>query len=63
MKKLIQWLAKVFNANITNYVYKEIIVYRATNEYIDGDMIIDGDLKITGRLIVRGDVICYKLEN
>lgn len=60
MKKIIQWLAKVFDAEIEITIYKEKIVYKPLNDYIEGDLEIDGNLKINGKLQVKGDVICYK---
>ena len=68
MKKLIQWLAKVFNANIT----KEVIVEREkiiTKEVfvsfdsdINGSVTVAGDLVVKGYLYVTGNVTCYKIK-
>ena len=64
MKKIIQWLAKVFNANIVQekIVYKEKTIYKSIDEYKEGDMEVDGDLKVRGNLYVTKDIICYKLK-
>ena len=58
MKKIIQWLAKVFNANII----QEKTIYKSIDEYKEGDMEVDGNLKVNGSLSVTGDIICYKLK-
>lgn len=60
MKKIIQWLAKVFDAEIERVIYKEKIIYKPLTEYINGDLFIDGNLKINGKLQVKRDIICYK---
>ena len=52
MKKFIQWLAKVFNANIT----KEVIVEKKVIRYIQKDEILVGDIQVEGDLIVDGCV-------
>ena len=71
MKKFIQWLAKVFNANITIEkvvtkevvkeipVVKEVIKY-LTNGTIKGDVNIDGNLVINGKIEATGGITCYK---
>ena len=68
MKKLIQWLAKVFNANIT----KEVIVERekiitkevfvSLDKDINGSVTIAGDLVVKGYLFVNGEVTCDKIK-
>ena len=69
MKKFIQWLAKVFNANITTEkvvtkevvkevpVVKEVIKY-LTNGTIDGDIIVDGNLVVNGKIEATGGITC-----
>ena len=71
MKKFIQWLAKVFNANITTEkvvtkevvkevpVVKEIIKY-LTNGTIKGDVNVDGNLVVDGKIEATGGITCYK---
>lgn len=62
MKKLIQWLAKVFNANIVKekIVVNEIVKTEyITAGVIDGDVAVNGDLLINGKLSVSGS-ITYK---
>ena len=71
MKKFIQWLAKVFNANITTEkivtkevvkevpVVKEVIKY-LTNGTIKGDVNIDGNLVVNGKIEATGGITCYK---
>lgn len=69
MKKLIKWLAKVFDVNIvqekivTKEVVKEIIEYRyLTNGKIDGDVVVYGDLLVNGNLSVSGGVTIKRME-
>ena len=71
MKKFIQWLAKVFNANITTEkvvtkevvkevpVIKEVIKY-LTNGTIKGDINVDGNLVVNGKIEATGGITCYK---
>ena len=71
MKKFIQWLAKVFNANITTEkvvtkevvkevpVVKEVIKY-LTNGTIKGDIMVDGNLVVNGKIEATGGITCYK---
>ena len=71
MKKFIQWLAKVFNANITTEkvitkevvkevpVVKEVIKY-LTNGTIKGDINVDGNLVVDGKIEATGGITCYK---
>ena len=71
MKKFIQWLAKVFNANITTEkvvtkevvkevpVVKDVIKY-LTNGTIKGDVNIDGNLVVDGKIEATGGITCYK---
>ena len=65
MKKLIVWLAKVFNANIEveKIVVKEVVEYRyLTNGKIEGDVIVDGNLLVNGNLSVSGGVTIKSME-
>ena len=71
MKKFIQWLAKVFNANITTEkvvtkevvkevpIVKEVIKY-LTNGTIKGDVNVDGNLVVDGKIEATGGITCYK---
>ena len=71
MKKFIQWLANVFNANITTEkvvtkevvkevpVVKEVIKY-LTNGTIKGDANVDGNLVANGKIEATGGITCYK---
>lgn len=61
MKKVIIWLADVFNVNITKVVEKEVIEYRYLTEgTIKGSVIVEGDLVIKGKLSVNGGITIYK---
>ena len=71
MKKFIQWLAKVFNANITTekVVTKEVVkevpvvkevIKHLTNGTIKGDVNIDGNLVVNGKIEATGGITCYK---
>ena len=71
MKKFIQWLAKVFNANITTEkvvtkeVVKEVPVVKEvtkhlTNGTIKGDVNVDGNLVVYGKIEATGGITCYK---
>lgn len=69
MKKLIKWLAKVFDVNIvtekivTKEVVKEVIEYRyLTNGVIEGDVVVDGNLLVNGNLSVSGGVTIKCME-
>ena len=71
MKKFIQWLAKVFNADITTekivtkdvvkevHVVKEVIKH-LTNGTIKGDINVDGNLVVDGKIEATGGITCYK---
>lgn len=71
MKKFIQWLAKIFNANITTEkvvtkevvkevpVVKEVIKY-LTNGTIKGDVNVDGNLVVNGKIEATGCITCLK---
>ena len=71
MKKFIQWLAKVFNANITTekVVTKEVVkevpvvkevIKHITNGTIKGDVNVDGNLVVNGKIESTGGITCYK---
>ena len=70
MKKFIQWLAKIFKAEITveKIVYKDKIVEVEVEKLISldgeiiGDVTIKGNLVVTGSLNVTGGVTCMKLN-
>ena len=75
MKKLIIWLAKIFDVNITKEVIveKEVekIVYKdrivevqvaLDNEVIKGTCTVQGNLIVEGVLTVTGEVTCYKIK-
>lgn len=61
MKKFIQWLAKVFNANITieTIVTKEVVKY-VTSGTIDGDIKVDGNLVVNGKIEATKGITCLK---
>ena len=71
MKKFIQWLAKVFNANITTekVVTKEVVkevpvvkevIKHLTNGTIKGDVNVDGNFVVDGKIEATGGITCYK---
>ena len=71
MKKFIQWLAKVFNANITieKVVTKEVVkevpvvkevIKHLTNGTIKGDVNVVGNLVVNGKIEATGGITCYK---
>lgn len=65
MKRIILWLAKVFNITVEQVVTKEVIkeietIRYLTNGEIKGDVSIDGNLIINGSLVVTGGITCYK---
>lgn len=61
MKKFIQWLAKVFNANITTekVVVKEVVKYIASGT-IEGDVKVDGNLVVNGKIEATKGITCLK---
>lgn len=69
MKRFIQWLARVFNAEITKEVVvervveKEVVRYLTEGGTIEGDVTIDGDVVVNGYLHVRGSVACKEVFN
>lgn len=62
MKKIIRWLARVFNANITSVIKETIVkevekeVYVYDGDVVRGDLTVEGDLVVEGRLEVYGSV-------
>lgn len=61
MKKFIQWLAKVFDANITveKVVVKEVVKYIASGT-IEGDVKVDGNLVVNGKIEATKGITCLK---
>ena len=61
MKKFIQWLAKVFNANITKekVVTKEVVKY-VSSGIIIGDVNVVGNLVVNGKIEATGGITCLK---
>ena len=61
MKKFIQWLAKVFNANITTekVVTKEVVKYVSPGT-INGDVNVVGNLSVEGSITATGGITCLK---
>lgn len=61
MKKFIQWLAKVFNANITieKVVTKEVVKYVSAGT-ISSDVYVDGNLVVNGKIEATGGITCLK---
>ena len=53
MKKLIQWLAKVFNANIT----KEVIVEKEVEKIIYKDRIVEVPVEVIKEVIKEVEII------
>lgn len=62
MKKIIRWLAKVFDANITieKIVTKEVVKYIASGTIIDGNVMVDGNLVVNGKIEATGGITCLK---
>ena len=60
MKKLIMWLADIFNVELTKIetVEKEKIVYKIVpaEGKIVGDVIIEGDVEVQGGLLIAGGI-------
>ena len=57
MKRLIIWLANVFNVSIE----KKVVVYKTiANGVIDGDIVIKGNLVVDGSISASKDVTMYK---
>lgn len=61
MKKLIEWLAKVFKANIIveKIIYKEKVVYKPLEDGLSGSISLDGDLLVDGTIEAT---VCYKTK-
>ena len=61
MKKFIQWLAKVFNVNITTekVVTNEVVKYVSAGT-ISGDVYVDGNLVVNGKIEATGGITCLK---
>jgi len=57
MKKLIQWLAKVFGAEIVKEVVKTEKVYLPSDGCLSGDVVIEGDVTIDGNVDVKGSLL------
>lgn len=67
MKKFIQWLAKIFNANITTEkvvikevvkevpVVKEVTITKEVIKYLTNGT-IKGDVNVVGNLVVNGKI-------
>ena len=53
MKKLIQWLAKIFNANIT----KEVIVEKEVEKIVYKDRIVEVPVEVIKEIIKEVEVI------
>ena len=70
MKKFIQWLAKIFKAEITvekivcrdKLVEIEVEKLISLDGEIDGDVTVKGDLLVTGSLNVAGGVTCLAIN-
>ena len=70
MKKFIQWLAKIFKAEITveKIVYKDKIIEIEVEKLIsldgeiDGDVTVKGNLLVTGSLNVTGGLACLAIN-
>lgn len=56
MKKFIQWLAKIFNANIVI----EKTVYKYLDYSKEGDIKVEGNLTVKGNISATRDIVCYK---
>ena len=66
MKKLIIWLAKIFNVNLTveKIIVKEKVVEKqiALEGVIEGDVTVKGNLVVKGYLQADGEIACYKIK-
>lgn len=56
MKKLIQWLAVKFNAEITKEVIVPIVEYVYDGDVVRGNLTVEGNLVVEGSLEVYGNV-------
>ena len=70
MKKLIIWLAKMFNVSlekeVIKYVTEEVEVIKekqiTLGGVIEGDVTVKGNLVVEGILTVNGEVACHKIK-
>ena len=64
MKKFIQWLAKIFKAEITVEKIVEIEVEKliSLDGEIDGNVTVRGNLLVTGSLDVTGGLTCLTIN-
>lgn len=64
MKKIIRWLAKIFNAEITEtkIVEKEVIKYIQKDDVIEGSITVKGNLDVEGYIYVTGDISCREIK-
>ena len=70
MKKLIIWLAKIFDVNLTveKIIVKEKIDEKVVEKQVALEGVIDGDITVKGNLIVNGylqaegEIACYKIK-
>lgn len=64
MKKIIRWLAKIFNAEITvtKIVEKEVIKYIQKDDVIEGSITVKGNLDVEGYIYVTGDISCREIK-
>lgn len=62
MKKLIKWLAKIFDVSIEveKIVYKDKIIIKEKLVSLDG--VIEGDVTVKGDLIVKGSLKGYNVS-
>lgn len=60
IKKLIKWLADMYDVNTTVTKEVEVVRYVPLEGGYVGDITIDGDLLINGSLTVTGGITCYK---
>ena len=67
MKKILFWLAKIFNVDLTveKIVYRDKIKEVIIEKQISLDGVIDGDVTVKGDLVVEGSlsgdgITCYK---
>lgn len=74
MKKVLLFIAKMFNVDITEtrivekpvikYIEKEVIKYKLpVNEVLTGNVYVDGNLTIRGSLVVRGEISVFTKSN
>lgn len=70
MKKVLFWLAKIFNIDLTveKIIYKDKVIEVpvekniALEGVIEGDVTVKGNLTVEGSLTVTGEVSCYKIK-